>query len=65
FAVLEAAREEEFSSLKNAPDTGTHDPETSRCDLLAQHRRFLEAAGAAVKDSIDIEIELSHCYRRS
>ncbi|KAI9453572.1 nucleotide-diphospho-sugar transferase [Lactarius psammicola] len=56
FAVLEVAREEEFSPLKNAPGTGADDPETSRRDLLAQHRRFLEAAGAVVKDGVEIEL---------
>jgi len=57
FAVLEVAREDEFSPLKNAPGTGADDCDTSRRDLLAQHRRFLEAAGATVKN--DVEIELS------
>jgi UDP-N-acetylglucosamine/UDP-N-acetylgalactosamine diphosphorylase len=56
FAVLEVAREEEFSPLKNAPGTGSDDPETSRRDLLAQQRRFLEAAGAKVADGVEIEI---------
>lgn len=56
FAVLEVARNEEFSPLKNAPGTGSDDPETSRHDLLAQHRRFLERAGATVKDGVEIEI---------
>jgi len=56
FAVLEVERKEEFSPLKNAPGTGSDDPETSRRDLLAQHKRFLEAAGAQVKDGIEIEI---------
>lgn len=57
FAVLEVERQEEFSPLKNAPGTGSDDPETSRRDLLAQHRRFLEAAGATIEG--DAEIELS------
>lgn len=56
FAVLEVARNEEFSPLKNAPGTGSDDPETSRRDLLAQHRRFLEAAGATVAEGVEIEV---------
>ena len=56
FAVLEVARNEEFSPLKNAPGTGSDDPETSRRDLLAQHRRFLEAAGATVEEGVEIEL---------
>ncbi|EMD32560.1 hypothetical protein CERSUDRAFT_118608 [Gelatoporia subvermispora B] len=57
FAVLAVARNEEFSPLKNAPGTGSDDPETSRRDLLSQHKRYLERAGATVAD--DVEIELS------
>lgn len=56
FAVLEVARNEEFSPLKNAPGTGSDDPETSRRDLLAQHKRFLEAAGATLADGVEIEL---------
>ncbi|KAJ7878591.1 nucleotide-diphospho-sugar transferase [Mycena leptocephala] len=56
FSVLEVVRNEEFSPLKNAPGTGSDDPETSRRDLLAQHRRFLEKAGASVNDGVEIEI---------
>lgn len=56
FAVLEVARNEEFSPLKNAPGTGADDPGTSRRDLLAQHKRFLERAGAQVKDGVEIEL---------
>lgn len=56
FAVLEVDRKEDFSPLKNAPGTGVDDPETSRRDLLAQHRRFLEAAGAKVANGAEIEL---------
>ncbi|KAF7303149.1 hypothetical protein MKEN_01278600 [Mycena kentingensis (nom. inval.)] len=56
FSVLEVARNEEFSPLKNAPGTGSDDPETSRRDLLAQQKRFLEKAGATVAEGVEIEI---------
>jgi UDP-N-acetylglucosamine/UDP-N-acetylgalactosamine diphosphorylase len=54
--VHEVPRKEEFSPLKNAPGTGSDDPETSRRDLLAQQKRWLEAAGASVKDGVEVEI---------
>ncbi|KAF9270661.1 nucleotide-diphospho-sugar transferase [Marasmius fiardii PR-910] len=56
FAVLEVERKEEFSPLKNAPGTGSDDAGTSRADLLSQQKRFLERAGATVKDGVEIEI---------
>lgn len=56
FAVLEVARNEEFSPLKNAPGTGSDDPGTSCRDLLAQHRRFLEKVGAKVEEGVEIEL---------
>ncbi|KAH0838069.1 nucleotide-diphospho-sugar transferase [Lanmaoa asiatica] len=56
FAVLEVGRKDEFSPLKNAPGTGSDDPETSRRDLLDQHQRFLEDAGARLKEGVEIEL---------
>jgi UDP-N-acetylglucosamine/UDP-N-acetylgalactosamine diphosphorylase len=56
FHVLEVARQDEFSALKNAPGAGSDCPETSRRDLLALHRRWLREAGATVADDFDIEI---------
>lgn len=56
FAVLEVARKDEFSPLKNAPGTGSDDPDTSRRDLLAQHRRWIEKAGAKVAEDVEVEI---------
>ncbi|KAG8986668.1 UDP-N-acetylglucosamine pyrophosphorylase [Tulasnella sp. JGI-2019a] len=54
--VLEVDRKEEFSPLKNAPGTGSDDPETSRKDLLSQQKRFLQQAGATVNDEVEIEV---------
>jgi UDP-N-acetylglucosamine/UDP-N-acetylgalactosamine diphosphorylase len=56
FNVLEVERHEEFSPLKNAPGTGSDDPETSRKDLLSQQKRFLVSAGAKVNEGVEIEV---------
>ena len=56
FAVLEVSRSEEFSPLKNAPGTGSDDSETSRRDLLSQHQRWLEAAGAKLEEGVEVEV---------
>lgn len=56
-SLLEVARQEEFSPLKNAPGTGADDPGTSRRDLLEQQKRWLLAAGASYEsDKIEVEI---------
>jgi UDP-N-acetylglucosamine/UDP-N-acetylgalactosamine diphosphorylase len=61
-SVLEVDRKEEFSPLKNAPGSATDGPETSRRDLLAQHLRFIQAAGGKVvgkNDGDALEVEIS------
>ncbi|KAJ3372793.1 UDP-N-acetylglucosamine pyrophosphorylase [Kappamyces sp. JEL0680] len=51
FAVLETARKDEFSPLKNAPGSKDGDsPDTSRADIMAQHVRFVEAIGGKVAE---------------
>ncbi|BFZ60669.1 UDP-N-acetylglucosamine pyrophosphorylase [Saitoella coloradoensis] len=49
FACLEVKREDEFSPLKNARGTGEDDPDTSKKDIMAQGRKWVEAAGAVVE----------------
>lgn len=55
FSVLEVDRKDEFSPLKNAPGAGADCPETSRRDIVAQHVRFIEAAGGKVAGGNDYE----------
>ncbi|WFD33095.1 hypothetical protein MSPP1_004152 [Malassezia sp. CBS 17886] len=55
-AIHEVARREEFSPLKNASGSASDTPETSRQDLLAQHRRWLEAARAKLADDAAVEL---------
>ncbi|KAI8997764.1 nucleotide-diphospho-sugar transferase [Pilobolus umbonatus] len=64
FSVFEVDRKDEFSPLKNAPGSGSDCPETSRRDIVAQHVRFIEAAGGQVVgenegDCEALEFELS------
>lgn len=54
--VLEVERREEFSPLKNAPGSASDNPETSRRDIYAQQKRWLEAAGAKVADGCVVEV---------
>lgn len=56
FALLEAERKEEFSPLKNAPGTGSDDPETSRRDLLEEQKKWLESAGVALGEGVEVEL---------
>lgn len=55
-AILEVDRKTEFSPLKNAPGTGSDDPQTSRRDLLELQRRWLVDAGATMKEGTEVEL---------
>jgi len=46
FSIWEVSREEEFSPLKNGNDAKSDNPITCRNDLMAQHFKWLEQAGA-------------------
>lgn len=50
-ALLEVAREDEFSPLKNAKGSPKESPETALRDLSNLHRRYLTKAGAKFKDT--------------
>ncbi|MCX8109943.1 MAG: UTP--glucose-1-phosphate uridylyltransferase [Syntrophorhabdaceae bacterium] len=52
--AIEVKREEEFSPVKNM--TGVDSPEKARDDMCALFRRWVEGAGAKVKDHIKIEV---------
>lgn len=60
--IHEVERKEEFSPLKNASGTASDNPETSRRDLLAQQRRWLEKAGATVTSGADVELSPKVTY---
>ncbi|EST05189.1 UTP--glucose-1-phosphate uridylyltransferase [Kalmanozyma brasiliensis GHG001] len=59
-AVHEVARKEEFSPLKNAKGTGVDDQDTSRRDLLAQQKRWLENAGVKVEGEVEVSPLVSY-----
>jgi UDP-N-acetylglucosamine pyrophosphorylase/protein-arginine kinase len=59
-AVLEGARADEFSPVKNAPGQGLPDsPDTARMMISEQHIRWAEAAGAKVIRDGDKPFEIS------
>lgn len=49
-AVLEVAREDEFSPLKNAKGTPKDNPDTSRRDLFNLHYKYIVEAGGKFTD---------------
>ncbi|KAJ3001727.1 UNVERIFIED_CONTAM: UDP-N-acetylglucosamine pyrophosphorylase, partial [Siphonaria sp. JEL0065] len=59
-AVLETARKEEFSPLKNGPGSKEDNPETSRADILAQSKRFIESAGGSVVGDVELSPLVSY-----
>ncbi len=54
--VVEYAEAECFAPLKNAPGAPKDTPEYVQRMLLAQHHRWLTAAGASIADGVDVEI---------
>ncbi len=54
--VVEFAEEECFAPLKNAPGAPKDTEEYVQQMMCAQHRRWLEAAGASVADGAEVEI---------
>nr|CAD7586157.1 unnamed protein product [Timema genevievae] len=59
FVTWEVERSVGFSPLKNSDSAGKECPATARSDLMALHRRYLEAAGATIVDSKDFICEIS------
>lgn len=55
--VVELDPAEAFAPLKNASGAEEQDtPETVKAQMVAQHRRWLEAAGAEVAGDVEVEI---------
>lgn len=61
FACLEVRREDEFSPLKNGAGSKEDNAETSRADVMAQGRRWVQAAKATVvsEDANETGVEVS------
>jgi UDP-N-acetylglucosamine/UDP-N-acetylgalactosamine diphosphorylase len=54
--VVEFEEREVFAPLKNAPGAERDTPEYVQQHIVAQHRRWLEAAGTDVAEGLEVEI---------
>jgi UDP-N-acetylglucosamine/UDP-N-acetylgalactosamine diphosphorylase len=54
--VVEYAEEDVFAPLKNAPGESRDTPRYVQQFMVAQHRRWLEAAGTRVTEGVPVEI---------
>uniref|UniRef100_A0A183G1M9 Glutamine amidotransferase type-2 domain-containing protein n=1 Tax=Heligmosomoides polygyrus TaxID=6339 RepID=A0A183G1M9_HELPZ len=62
FYIWEVEREDEFSPLKNAESAGRECLSTCKRDLAHLNKKWLESAGAIVKDGpVYIDASLSYC----
>ncbi|QDV21940.1 UTP--glucose-1-phosphate uridylyltransferase [Aureliella helgolandensis] len=57
--VVEGLAADVFAPVKNANGAEVDTPATSQTAILAQHRKWLESAGAVVEDGIRVEIHPS------
>ncbi len=55
--VVEFAEADVFAPLKNAPGADRDTPEHVQRFMIAQHRKWLEAAGTRVADRVAVEID--------
>jgi len=54
--VVEVDAREGFAAVKNAEPAPNETPTTTRAAIVAQHRRWLEAAGVSVAPDVQVEI---------
>lgn len=54
--VVEVDPAEAFAPVKNSDAEQTDNPRLAKAALIAQHRRWLRAAGVQIADDIDVEI---------
>ncbi|KAK6049490.1 hypothetical protein COOONC_13006 [Cooperia oncophora] len=62
FYIWEVEREDEFSPLKNAESVGKECLSTCKRDLASVNRKWLETAGAIIKDDGPVYIDASASY---